>query len=192
LRRILWLPIQIAVDLNLRDCALGPLGGQCVADTITATPHALHSLDLSCNSIGDAAGVKLAQALAAANSKCKLTALQLCGNQLDDASALAFAELIGGSLCASLTELELSSKHVAKNEYGDEGSIALAHALQKNTTLLSFRTEYHAGMDYIESPAGAAFAEALRINCTLQTYDGPGGVRYALSIVHCVDLFFPN
>ena len=49
---------------------------------------------------------------------------------------------------------------------------------QHNTHLRSFRTEFNAGMDYLNGPTGAAFAAALRANTRwLAHFEGPGGTR---------------
>jgi hypothetical protein len=54
----------------------------------------------------------------------------------------------------------------------------LIFCCQHNTHLRSFRTEFNAGMDYLNGPTGAAFANALRANTRwLAHFEGPGGTR---------------
>ena len=66
---------------------------------------------------------------AAATRQCALHTLRLSGNRIGDSGALAFAAVLRENACPALKVLELTNRHVGKNLYGDEASIALADAL---------------------------------------------------------------
>ena len=117
--------------LTLQDNGLGPDGAAAIADMLPANTK-LRSLSLRFNKIGDAGVRDIARALAksaarvhAGRSTGGITALDLSGNSITDAGAIALARP-GSSPPVPLPLVRLGLR---SNKLGDTGLAALASAL---------------------------------------------------------------
>ncbi|EKX39805.1 hypothetical protein GUITHDRAFT_76089 [Guillardia theta CCMP2712] len=91
----------------------------------------LDKLDLSCNKIGDEGGTLIGEFLA---SNRTLKTLVLQGSSIGPPGQRAIFDALKGKN-TSLSSLDLGCCGAGKNVCGDEGCLALAEALRRNTSL---------------------------------------------------------
>lgn len=172
-----------------------------IATAATQSPT-LHALHLNNNHITSAGCTAIAQALGPSTGAA-LEVINLCGNDIDDAGAVAFAEMLlvnvtvrelnlgvnfiadagGRALAAMLrTNQTLVELSLHENLLTDDGAVALAEALADNQTLALLTLD----ANNITDASVDSIVRAIEVNSTVTTLGlssglkcGPGGAAVA-------------
>ena len=148
------------MEINLRQCQVGPEGAKALAEVLKNTKHGktILRIVLGRNCLGDEGVQALAEAIA--NDNCCLRMIVLDQNNIGDEGARGLAEAL--KINNNLVSLGLTL-----NKIGPDGMKALAEAFKSNTSLIYF----YIGWNNIQDEGAKALADSLRFNTGLCVLD---------------------
>eukprot|EP00741_Cyanophora_paradoxa_P021057 tig00021332_g20325.t1 len=174
------LVLSVAVQHSLKSLSLARVGSKAFTvevakDLVKAmsTNKSITELDLSCNNMGDKAGVELASMLLQNKT---LLSLNLSRNMLNRKSG----EALANSLCQSSSLLSLDISQNPMQEHDSLGAV-IGNALSTNTGLINLVLN-------LREPGATALVDRLEYNGTLATLSlthnelASGGHRFAQSL----------